>query len=377
MRAAAFQAYYASDEPRYRCPACQHHIYPKLTPSLLPHWAHIGSEIDGARPHCAFGDSKRISWAKLDALIYRGRQEGLEHFRLVDQLAELLSFDKFVDPLSISKSRYIPSAKLGERGRFPDITFSYGRHKVAFEVQTSPITLHRFFERAAFYRQQQISLIWITRSFTPTPYARTWLWDVIGGQGGIAFSIDTEVDHLIRTNLNFQIRRYHSFTDRYTWSEDLVSLDQIINAPIPFYAEFKERWIGAANSCWSDAIDLIDALAKKANTKTQINKMQLAATINSLIVIERWLPIGSLAKNPISIIHSLLDSHVGPLSVAIIEAALREYKPDVLLRPKTREIIGRAKLRASEDGVVVWGRKSVIGQFRDVLFPGWLLSRGE
>lgn len=373
MRVAAFKAFYAGDDPVFACPGCGHHLYPRLTGNLQPHWAHVGGVARGDRPACPLGDHQRLSWHRLDALIYLGRQEGFWHRDLVRRIGEALGLDDRIIVGTIEVNKYIADDET--HGRFPDLSFVTEGREIAIEVQTSPLTLHRFFERAAFYKRKGITLIWATGGFDPAAYTRTWAWDIIAGQGSVAFSFDDEVESDVRKTRRFRLRRFHSFTSRTDWKADIADLSELIFAPIPYFADLKERWITAANLHWLDAGPLMDELIERtAISVSDEERVALTQIINSLIAVERWKPVGSRATNPISVIHALLDSANGRQAAGLIRAALREFQPELLHRSKTGELLQRAEQRAQSEGLRPWGRRSNVARLREVLFPGWFLK---
>jgi hypothetical protein len=374
FRYAAFEALKEGRQPEFACPGCREHLYPRLSRHRRPHWAHIASTDRYSRPECPFGRESRLTINQLDSLIYRGRQEGETHKNIVRQVIGMLELDPRVSKASIKAGVYVPPsiAALTYRGRFPDVFFSTEDRKYAIEVQISPITLHRLSERVAFYRSNDINLIWLTNHFEPESYRKTWLWDVIAAQKGLAFSLDDETLASARNRSRFLLRQHTVRPDSVS-AAIIDALD--LDPPIPWHERYKAKWVKSAGTHWMEATPLVDELTPRLPLPLQqFDRYSVARALNVLITIERWQTVGSSAANPISVVHGLLDSSDGPLAYSLVEGALREYQPIALEKGKTASLIERARAKARSKGMQPWGRNGVVGRLRDLLFPEWKLG---
>lgn len=361
FRIEAFKAFHRRSAPVFHCPACQGHLYPKLSQKQRAYWAHIAS--DG----CPLAEGRRLSERQLDALLYQGRQEGAAHEALVAALAGMARVDSLVDQASVTVGRYLASGVSGWHGRYPDIRFDFHGGRIAIEVQLSPISLHRLAERALFYREQDYTLVWVTRNFDPQAFKPTWLWDVWAAQRAAVFSIDDTVLHRSAVESRFLLKR-HAIEGGAT---TVVSLKEL--APVIWHVEFKRRWREAAQRNWGGAFDLTRELLEERGLSAETAEpWAVCHTINTLISIESWEPIGSRHTNPRALVNDFLNSADAMVAHRLIFSALGYYRPDALEEGKTKAMISKAAKRAKEEGVAPWNSQSAITSIARDLFPDWI-----
>jgi len=322
-----------------------------------------------------FSDQKRLTIHQLDALIYQGRQEGEAHKALAETIATMARSDLRIDPHSIKIGEYLPPTT-SERGRFPDVQFTARAERFAVEVQLSAITLHRLVERSEHYRREGVRLIWVMKGFDPETYARTWLWDVVANQGHIAYGIDDESLQQAAVDGRFLLVERRQ-TSAGIWASQLVSLDELARIEPLWHDVFKRDWVEVAGTNWQEATKLVMPLFDRLGIVEGegLDRWEAAHAVNCLVSIERWEAVGSAASNPLQVVHGLLNSHAGALVFPLVQAALKEFRPDCLERPTTKKLLEGAKQRAKEKGIRPWDRTHPMGQIRSALFPLWRLPR--
>ena len=361
MRVAARMAKNSKQPALFRCLACDGDVYPRLSRNLRPHWAHIG------KTDCPLDREQRLTAEQLDAILYAGRQEGAAHAALVERIRQMAKADPEVIADSVKVNSYLKPAEGEPRGRFPDISFNTRKGSMVIEVQLSPISLHRLAERTLFYAKQDIKLIWVTNRLEKKAIANTWMHDLWAAQGQVIYSVDAPEDTETAPT-KFLLRR-HILSEG---EEQEVGLSDLL--PTPWYEDFKQRWAALAGINWADAVDLMPELEERLKLDLNLlDRWEMCHVLNVLIAIEAWKPIGGQVDNPISIVYSFLASRDGRQAADLIERAIEKYRPELFDRPKTREMLKRARDKAGEAGLSQWHRKSPIGRVRDALFPGWSL----
>jgi len=360
LRFQAFKAYHDKAHPLLGCPACPGHLYPKLSPNGRVCLSHISSD------DCPLAQDRALSERQLDAMLYGGRQEGPAHEALVAAIVGMASADPRIDKASIATGQYVAAGLQGIHGRFPDARFDFDGGSLAFEVQLSPISLHRLAERTIFYRDRGIALVWVTRNFDPMALRPTWLWDVWAAQRGVAYSIDDDLLGRASTQGRFLLRRYRTDVE----GSDLVGLEDL--APPPWYTVFKRRWRAAAGDNWTDALALTrELLAERNIAVDEAETLAICHTINTMIAIESWESVGSGHINPRAIVNDFLNSADGRLAFKFVWFALRRCRPGALHEGKTAEKIAEAERRATAEGQAPWDAASPMAAIARELFPDW------
>ncbi|ODT06538.1 MAG: hypothetical protein ABS35_45815 [Kaistia sp. SCN 65-12] len=361
LRVASFEAFHRDATPIFGCPACPGHLYPKLSPKQRTYWSHI------AAGDCPLAEGRALSKHQLDALLYEGRQEGPAHEALVAAIASMAQSDPSVKSDSVLVGRYLATGMPGWHGRYPDVRFRSDAGQLALEVQLSPISLHRLAERSIFYRDNDHTLVWVTRAFDPDAYKQTWLWDVWAAQETMVYSIDDQVLEQSLAQKRFLLRR-HCVTAVET---ALVGLEELIT--LRWHKKVKRLWRERADKSWGSAIDLARQLL--ADEAIEVNDTEAWATchaINTLIAIEDWEPAGSRHANPRAQVNDFLNSEDGRLAHRVIRGALKFYRPDALAAGRTAALLERAAQRAIDEGISSWTPNSPVTLLFRKLFPAWL-----
>lgn len=364
-RVRAYEEHARGGKPFFGCAACSGHLYPRLSSMKRPHWAHIADENS---KECPLAKGKALSTQRLDAILYGGRKEGPAHKLLIDAIVRMAELDRHVKRDSIAVGQYLPPKGSVGFGRYPDVQFETDMGRLVIEVQLSPITLHRLVDRAEFYRRENASLIWVTRAFDPRTVARTWLADVWASQGQAIFSLD---DVLI----NEALHSGRVLFRRHVWSgaeTSIVDLAELVKTP--WHQSFKQQWRETAGNHWYQALPLTEKLLADLDLHGVEDSEAICHALNALFSIESWQPFGSGHKNPISVVHSYLNSENGARGARLIELALERYRPEEMKRRSTLDLLQAAKANADTEGIRPWGRRSAIAMLRTQLFPEWVID---
>lgn len=385
-RLEATEAKLRGGSPRFACLGCGAGLYPKYGPGGIADktvgrlWAHF-ARADGLPNDCPYSIGRPLTWDQLDALIYQGRQEGPVHRAIVARIVEMAKATEGIEADSIKDGEYVRSKTKECMGRFPDVYFETAFGKFAFEVQLSPITLHRIVERMEFYRGEGIALIWVTSDFLPEALRRSWAWDVVASQGSRAFTVTAE--HVNRA------RETHRFVLRMSkWNEDAKRFDDAETdlrdlAVKPWHVDVKERWKIAAGNSWRNVLEpglvheILEHIGVAIAKGDELREYDFAPLINALISLEAGEVIGSKHPN----LRAHMDSAVETKSLRgcarLLDLAVAHYRPELLHSdkspdPGTQSPLAR-KFKDFASNTPQLDRNSTVGKVRAVLFPDWEL----
>lgn len=118
---------------------------------------------DGKSEHCPWYEGNHLSPNVTKALIYRGQQEGAEHRRLKQFIANWLAADPSISNVSQEQTTFSEVVK-GELRR-PDVKCLYRGLPLVFEIQLSYTFLSDVIARDDFYKREGIYIIWVFKEF--------------------------------------------------------------------------------------------------------------------------------------------------------------------------------------------------------------------
>lgn len=118
---------------------------------------------DGKSEHCPWYEGNHLSPNVTKALIYRGQQEGAEHRRLKQFIANWLAADPSISKVSLEQTTFSEVVK-GELRR-PDVKCLYRGLPLVFEIQLSYTFLSDVIARDDFYKREGIYIIWVFKEF--------------------------------------------------------------------------------------------------------------------------------------------------------------------------------------------------------------------
>ncbi len=147
---------------RFKCAACP-----------TPRWLYLSRHVredgnrwfvhDTAAPDCPWSEGPKLSPGTHRALIYRGLQEGDQHKRLKEFIAQLLEKDPAASAVNCEKVTFSDVVK-GEWKR-PDVRCDRGGQKLVFELQLNYTFLTEVLKREDFYSRERTFIHWVFRSF--------------------------------------------------------------------------------------------------------------------------------------------------------------------------------------------------------------------
>jgi len=368
---------------RLTCPACAQQLYPHA-PRLAEaryFWSHLPRQ---AR-FCPLESKRKLTPDQINSRIFEGRQESDAHKNLVALLMRLAAADPGIDPKSVVAGIYeAPTPEMREEfphGRFPDVKFVLGLTTIVLEAQLATITLHGINGRRAFYDRSGTRLLWVMRNFDPTGPLRASVRDIIADQGGLLFSIDREVEALIATDHYFRLRvwSYEAATD--AWSDQIALIEECIALakPLRWADAFKARWIEAyRGKNYKDVVNpSVESMLAEIIEQAPIGEDEdippsTLPLVRLLISLETGVMAGSAHPALISIANNF-GINGGHRALTLVHKAIERWQKPLLDRKSMQDALSRAREALEQSGEKEWGRKSVIGRIREVLFPDWVL----
>ncbi|WNJ87941.1 hypothetical protein [Bosea sp. 685] len=370
------------------CPMCRQPVYPHA-PSFTGR-RHFWSHLPRGSLECPLESKRKLTPDQINGRIFHGRQEGDAHRNLVSLLVRLADADPSVGPVTTGVYER-PTDAMRDTfpyGRFPDVQFTCGDSKIVLEAQLATITLHGINGRRAFYDRMGTSLLWVMRNFDPTGALRASVRDIIADQGGLLFSIDNDLIAMSESDGIFRLRAwtYSGEGDDACWGHHIVPIAEAASLARPHrWADvFKGRWLTAYRGCHfftkgaPDPYDLLREVAYEAGIPDYAPSPAFDCTlglVRLLISLEAGEVAGSGHPYLISIANSF-DQHDGYRALTLVHMAIARWQPALLARSSMQLALKRARHKLQETGAAEWGRKSVIGKMRDVLFPDWVLGSG-
>lgn len=258
----------------YVCPACGTPLYPHAPRSTgRYYWSHRQRLRE---VWCPYERKAKLTPDQIQAVIFRGRQEGEAHKNLVALLMGLAQRDPAVTNVK-AEAYEPPTPEMREEfpyGRFPDVKFTCDSKQVVLEAQLATITLHGINGRRAFYDRKGIALLWVMRNFDPRVLMRASVRDIIADQGGALFSLDNEVIARSESDGIFRLTvwRHLPETAEDPWKAEIVTIYEAaaLARPARWADEFKRRWIETypsgfyAHAGVPDPYIMLDEIARNA-----------------------------------------------------------------------------------------------------------------
>lgn len=373
---------------KFTCPACGQQLYPHAP--VFNGSRYFWSHLPRGAYECPLEVKRKLTPDQINARIFHGRQEGEAHKNLVALLARLAEADPNVGSITLGVYER-PTEDMRTEfpfGRFPDVQFQCEGKKVVLEAQLATITLHGINGRRAFYDRMSTTLLWVMRNFDPTGPMRASVRDIVADQGGLLFSVDSEVIAECEADGRFRLRVWAYHADREEpWEASIVTIAEAAARARPrrWADDFKERWVKAYQGGYyhtpglPDPHDMLNEAAEQAGLPP-FNRSSTSGCILSLvrllISLEAGFVTGSSHPHLISIANNF-NFHGGHPAVTLVEMAIKRWQPDLLLRESMQKAFERARAKLKEDGERAWGRLSAIGKLRDVLFPDWTLGEAR
>lgn len=373
---------------RFSCPACGHAVYPHAP--VVRGGRYFWSHRPKAAAFCPLERKRALSPDEINRLIFWGRQESEAHRNLVRLLASAAERD----PRTVEGSTQIgvyepPTPEMRDEfpyGRYPDVSFVYGREKVVLEAQLATISLYGINGRRAFYDRSGATLLWVMRNFSPDGPLRASVLDILADQAGHIFAVDRETEELSRKDRTLRLRcwRYDQGSTGEIWSESIITLGEAIRVANPWWwaRDFKKRWIEAyegENCFYGDVLDphefILEAAREADLTSSECARLDKSVIeiVRLLIALEAGRVIGTRNTRLISMANSF-HRRVGYRARTLVVRALERWQPALLEKPSMKIALNSASNALAQPGEHEWGQTSPIGKLRSVLFPDWKIE---
>lgn len=202
--------------PFLRCGDCGRQVYLRESKSKRRHCYHFGEKAEG----CLWSSAHAKNFRLIDAEKFYGAQEGERHKALKRMLCEILEFDVEAKNSGITQECYT-KGKSGTGYTFPDVFVGcWQGTATAFEIQLATTQLPTIVRREAFYKENNIRLIWIVDGENASLFRRTFK-DIYFRNDGQILGLDDEVVTVARLAGAARFR-LHRLLPKFT-SEGLVS----------------------------------------------------------------------------------------------------------------------------------------------------------
>lgn len=193
---------------------------------------------DGASSDCPWYEGNRLSPKMRRALIYRGQQEGAQHYYLKNLLARWLETEPGV--INVNCEMVTHGQVLKGEWKRPDVQCLWQGRRVVFEIQLSYTFLSEVIKRDNFYREEGIFIIWL---FAALDLRRAVVLDEAFFNRRNLFVLDqSAIDESIRAgrlvfNGTFQapVLVRQSIEDQ--WQTRFITLDDV-QFPTPSYRPY-------------------------------------------------------------------------------------------------------------------------------------------
>ncbi len=370
---------------KFTCPACGQQLYPRAP--VFNGTRYFWSHLPRGAYECPLEVKRKLTPDQINARIFHGRQEGEAHKNLVALLARLAETDPNVGSVTLGAYERPTDEMRSEFpfGRFPDIQFECEGKKVVLEAQLATITLHGINGRRAFYDRMGTALLWVMRNFDPTGPMRASVRDIIADQGGLLFSVDSEVIAECEADGGFRLRAWTYHAEREEpWDSSIVTIAEAAARARPrrWADDFKERWVKTYQGGYyhmpglPDPYDMLNEAAEQAALPPfgpNSGSACILSLVRLLISLEAGVVTGSGHPKLISIANDF-DSNGGHRALTLVRKAIEHWQPHLLERNSMQNALQRAQEKMRAESAKEWGRRSAIGRLREVLFPDWILS---
>jgi hypothetical protein len=212
------------------------------------------------------------------------------------------------------------------------------------------------------------------------------LRDILADQRGLLLSIDSEAQELSAAGGMFYLRSWtYDFKDgEATWTSQILPLAEVIKIARPrlWSDDFKERFIEAyeGKNYLYEGVNPLQFLneAMRELKLPEYDELKqgpsnLLAMLRLMISLEAGRPIGIRYPKLISMANNF-DSNGCHRYRAIILKAVEHWQPELLQRTSMQSALERAAQKLRETKEAPFGRNSIIGRLRDILFPRWDLG---
>ena len=316
------------------------------------------------------------------ARIFKGQQEGPLHRRIKEELGALLGSFPGVSDCVVDQTYRNAH---GDRRR-PDVRFRVLGKTFVLEVQLATTQRPIITDRNEFYRAEDFWIIWI--AWRPDRIAlsahKASVIDIITDHNDNLFSVDDETLEMSRKAGELKLRVH--WWDELGCRDKIVALRELIYPSdglafavakqLKWSEQFKHDWVNSysgrkihylkLNSLWTS---MVTKLELHSSFPDDFPDWDGVALVNVLLSLERSRVVGSDQKNLAEVLNTHFSTESRKPTARIVEhAAKMAGQPQLLERPKTRELLAAAK-SSRQVTKTSWQTSVVRG-----LFPEWCAS---
>ncbi len=365
-----------SDTP-YVCRLCGQVVivpmHPQTKEYYFKHWRQ--------NVECQWTSDNGSSVDAVNSMIFGGIQEGPLHRRIVRETAQLLKVSKNVS--DVWEDERFTSANNGDFKK-PDLRFVYNNQMFVIEVQLATTQRPIITERNAFYRRENIPIIWVV--WAPPPISllahRASVIDIITDHQDNLFSFDEETIRQTRESGVFLMRVH--WWERDEHRNKVVTLDDLIisEGVLPYVVEKPATWnetlkndwakLGAGKHLSNEDLDRLWATLMSETEWPDVADQpsvdwDIVSLISLLLSMERNSIINSKQKSLTEMLHTFLTTRSRQPMTRIVEyAAQKAGHSDLLQRAKTRDLLEEAKSKTQ------LAKDDFAPRLVRALFPKWV-----
>lgn len=293
------------------------------------HFAHLKDS-----PECPIKTGPKLSKNQILALKFNGAKESQRHIRLKNRIAEVLHKDsRFTD---VKVENVVKDQKERMKWRKPDVSARFLDRTFVFEVQLSTTFLSVIVERALFYRNNSIPIVWVFDQFDPAD-TRFTDRDIFYNNKSNALVFDDETFEKSFASDTFFLKVYYykpvkSESGKIAghWMCDTVDFSQIQyqdDAAFYFdgdrefrvlqYKNEKEQFFGFLRSHPGERINVdefgnhLERFSKYGLTQSEgrSDNVALCSIFSVLLSLSDNLIVGFRFRNELQLVHHIYDHH--------------------------------------------------------------------
>ncbi len=257
----------SSNAVRFQCAICKQPLFlSRRIVGVKNRWF----THDGKSESCPWYEGNHLTPDQTKALIYLGQQEGANHRRMKQFIANWLGHDPAVSQVSQEQTTFGEVLK-GEWRR-PDVKCMYRGIRLVFEIQLSYTFLSDVIARDDFYRREGIFIIWV---FSRFDLSRAAVMDeaffnrrnlFVLDQDAITQTVECEV---LTFTGHHQVPLFRgNLVHDDVWTSRLITLDDVAfpqDTFRPYFFDYDaeytrirtlrlEAWHAQQNAAWTEGI---------------------------------------------------------------------------------------------------------------------------
>ncbi len=225
----------------------------------------------GETTQCPYRTDRRLSAEEQLAWNYQGQQEGHEHKRLKNFIADWVEVEPGCNPDTVWRDKVRTSELKTGKWKRPDVRAVIGGREIVFEIQLAYTFLSEVIRRDAYYRQEGVHILWIFREFEPH---REVVRDEMFYNRRNIFVLDADAEAETKRRGRLTLKCYYQTptlvgdTLSEKWGVRFVRLDQLTYpepAARPYYRDFDQAKLRLLR------LQLVRSLMRWGRAKNQKN----------------------------------------------------------------------------------------------------------